>query len=514
MELLTFVSLYLFIMAAVLFLLLFGESAMFEGTVHSFTAYGRRSIMLDYGTGPTRAQAQAQASGSCSKALVEEAWASQSDCLGHRMFYMGILAGGYYCFAEYCCDSIPGPFLSSAHLIAAPLWVLASLAAFFLTSFCDPGTVTAGNVERHLASFRYDGIIYEEKACTTCSVQRQAGRPALGMRACSSVPHIAECNNCIGENNVRYFVAFLALNWGMCAYGVYLLLMIVRGEVRQRRVVEAILAASGVLYDSHGKERAAQARDWLPTLTQQYGHITMLLLLLVLLLTFKWMDYRRWAADDANSALERQALASAHARVHNESQSSDLTDPAAAEKDLPLKGLPLEAARSSRQAAYRVNAASGGSSRGGGEGEGEGEVEWVHPGEIEVDNSYNRGVWENVKEVFWPLSQRTVGSSKNWEHNGSGGSGGGGRRSTGKSDVGDSGGRGSGGVTLRAGVELGLELGARVGHHRVGGWVGVGTGERPERIGQLADAPAAAAGGSRCFPLSKLKGSMPMLAVI
>lgn len=43
---------------------------------------------------------------------------------------------------------------------------------FVLTSFSDPGTVTAENVSQYVSSYPYDNIIYAEKECSTCKITR------------------------------------------------------------------------------------------------------------------------------------------------------------------------------------------------------------------------------------------------------------------------------------------------------------------------------------------------------
>ncbi|RRT60183.1 hypothetical protein B296_00038381 [Ensete ventricosum] len=64
---------------------------------------------------------------------------------------------------------------------------------FLLTSFSDPGTVTAENFSTYVYAYPYDDIIYMEKECSTCKILNLSGMQ----------------NNCIGEKNTRYFMAFL-----------------------------------------------------------------------------------------------------------------------------------------------------------------------------------------------------------------------------------------------------------------------------------------------------------------
>jgi len=43
---------------------------------------------------------------------------------------------------------------------------------FVLTSFSDPGTVTAENVSQYVSAYPYDNIIFVEKECSTCKIPR------------------------------------------------------------------------------------------------------------------------------------------------------------------------------------------------------------------------------------------------------------------------------------------------------------------------------------------------------
>ena len=43
---------------------------------------------------------------------------------------------------------------------------------FVLTSFSDPGTVTAENVSQYVSAYPYDNVIFVEKECSTCKIPR------------------------------------------------------------------------------------------------------------------------------------------------------------------------------------------------------------------------------------------------------------------------------------------------------------------------------------------------------
>ncbi|GJN07796.1 hypothetical protein PR202_ga25660 [Eleusine coracana subsp. coracana] len=115
---------------------------------------------------------------------------------------------------QYCCDR-PNPILQvpvTLHRYLSVLAVVVGSVLFVLTSFSDPGTVTHENVSQYVSSYPYDNIIYVEKECSTCKITRPAR--AKHCRICDRCVarfdhHCGWMNNCIGEKNTRYFVAFL-----------------------------------------------------------------------------------------------------------------------------------------------------------------------------------------------------------------------------------------------------------------------------------------------------------------
>ena len=116
-----------------------------------------------------------------------------------------------------------------------PAAVTSGLVFFLLTCFSDPGTVHAGNVDRHLESFAYDGLMYAPKRCPTMRLQAPARSKFCRVtnRRVARFDHFCSwMNNAIGENNYRYFLGFLLWHVVLCAYGATLMIAIIAGEAR------------------------------------------------------------------------------------------------------------------------------------------------------------------------------------------------------------------------------------------------------------------------------------------
>jgi hypothetical protein len=85
--------------------------------------------------------------------------------------------------------------------------VVTGLVLFVLTSFSDPGTVTAENVSRYISAYPYDGLIFVEKECSTCKITRYFAQLCALVLNCFTIS--SECRlNCFG-----YFCLVLYFSW-------------------------------------------------------------------------------------------------------------------------------------------------------------------------------------------------------------------------------------------------------------------------------------------------------------
>ncbi|CAI5975476.1 unnamed protein product [Closterium sp. NIES-65] len=220
---------------------------------------------------------------------------------------------------------IPGPYLSAIHRYTAPASLIATLTTFLIASISDPGTVTSATVQQTQAVYPYDGVIYTRRVCSSCKIPRPAR--AKHCRVCNRCisrfdHHCGWVNNCVGENNLRYFLLFLFANICFLAYGVFGVCSILAGEITRSKVITAII--------DHDPSRT-RVFGWLPILVQWltvYFHrqCALLLFFLVILVvlscfllyhlhlvatnvttneTYKWADYRRWVSHEASRMLQQ-----------------------------------------------------------------------------------------------------------------------------------------------------------------------------------------------------------------
>lgn len=76
----------------------------------------------------------------------------------------------YFFWDRFYCPSLTTRYLLCRYFSIVAVAVGAIL--FVLTSFSDPGTVTAENVSQYVSAYPYDNIIFVEKECSTCKITR------------------------------------------------------------------------------------------------------------------------------------------------------------------------------------------------------------------------------------------------------------------------------------------------------------------------------------------------------
>ncbi|XP_020530816.1 probable protein S-acyltransferase 17 isoform X4 [Amborella trichopoda] len=166
-----------------------------------------------------------------------------------QILYLAIIGGMYFIIIKSSFRYIPGYYLSEVHRYTAFIAVIVGVGLFVLTSFSDPGTVKADNVSAYLSAYPYDNIIFMEKQCSTCKITRPARSKHCSIcdRCVARFDHhCGWMNNCIGEKNTRYFMAFLLWHFVLCLYGTVVLALILCGQLKDHKVIYILTAYYGV----------------------------------------------------------------------------------------------------------------------------------------------------------------------------------------------------------------------------------------------------------------------------
>ncbi|XP_054804998.1 probable protein S-acyltransferase 17 [Prosopis cineraria] len=357
-----------------------GQWPIFQGTfierIHFFLTYGAYDYFLRF--------VGAIFGSKCSDAVLSvEYYCCDRPNPILQILYFGIIGIAYYFIVKASFAYIPGYYLSGIHRYTSLLAVAVGILLFLLTSFSDPGTINSANVSQYLSAYPYDNIIYAEKECLTCKIQKPARSKHCSIcdRCVARFDHhCGWMNNCIGERNTRYFMAFLLWHFLLCLYGVVAIGLVLAGRVKELRVVYILTVYYGIENSFLGLAPHV-VQWWLGS------HHTLVLLVVFLAIvgmllagffgyhaklclsntttneTFKWQEYTSWQRK------LNEAKASAAALRASSGMSSD-RKPFLSKWKAFFRRLPLE------------------------------DVEIVH------NNVYDRGFIHNVLEVVYPLSSR------------------------------------------------------------------------------------------------------------
>lgn len=304
-----------------------------------------------------------------------------------QLFYLTILGGTYLAFVNTSFRYIPGYYLSSIHRHIGTCGVIIGALLFLMTSFIDPGTITDANVSEYLSMYPYDGVLYEEKTCSTCNVIRPARSKhcsICGRCVARFDHHCGWTNTCIGENNLRFFLMFLFWHCCLCVYGASLVAAILAGEVKRRNVISLLTMYFGV--EPTFWKLFPHVAEWLLAFYNSQLLILLFLVIISSLLigffvyhlflvmtntttneTFKWESYKR----SKHGALRDKNVNDLETKNNQTVEAVPSGENTAKKRFILLCNLPKSFTK-----------------------------------RIERKNAYDKGIFHNIYEVFFPRTFR------------------------------------------------------------------------------------------------------------
>lgn len=308
-----------------------------------------------------------------------------------QIIYLAIVGGTYFIVAKSCFSYIPGYYLSGIHRHMSLLAVGIGVLLFVLTSFSDPGTVKDDNVSQYLTAYPYDDIIYSEKECPTCKIPKPARSKHCSIcdRCVARFDHhCGWMNNCIGERNTRYFMAFLLWHFLLCVYGAVAIGLVLAGQLKESKVIYILTVYYGI--ENSFRSLAPHVLQWFVGSYDTQILLMVFLAIVALLLagffgyhaglcftntttneTFKWQEYINW-----QRKLNEARASTAALRASLNGMSSEVS-PRKSKWRAFFRRSPLEDAKP-----------------------------------VVKENKYDKGLIQNINEIIVPLSSRSSFSQK------------------------------------------------------------------------------------------------------
>jgi len=148
-----------------------------------------------------------------------------------QIFYLFLVTAGATVYISQGWERIAagGKYVHPIHAITSPLMILFTYFCFYIACVSNPGKVNKDNVKEIQKRYPYDGLLFLRKECPTCKLEKPARSKHCSLcKACVSRfdHHCAWINNCVGENNLKYFWNFLFVTSMLCFYVSYILFML------------------------------------------------------------------------------------------------------------------------------------------------------------------------------------------------------------------------------------------------------------------------------------------------
>ncbi|XP_059156531.1 palmitoyltransferase ZDHHC4-like [Physella acuta] len=273
------------------------------------------------------------------------------------------------------------------HILLPLVLLFTNAAAFHLSCTANPGHITPSNAAIYASLYKADGTMYTTGVeCQTCRLVKPAR--SKHCRVCNRCVHRFDhhciwTNNCVGAGNLRYFISFL----------LSLLMMLVNGAVMSTRAMVLLvqhfkLMETGYVDSFTGQMHPVTLPILIQHLFMQHPRciflITSLLMLMVLLGMFTL--YHLYLLLNNQTTNERYKMASLQSNTSQQPRTHQVNKTAAS----------LTADHNFNNTLTKnQELASAGS-------------------------FYDKGIWSNIKEVFFPWSDLQIkkrNTASNFGHN-------------------------------------------------------------------------------------------------
>lgn len=161
------------------------------------------------------------------------------------LIYCAVVFGAWSIIFNYVYPWIDRQsYVSNFHKYVGCIVFAACVLSWHWASTTSPGVITAKTIRRY-DHFPYDDLLYvANRKCPTTGIPRLARSKYDRFKYNNNVPRFDHfCGwvyNTIGEENYRFFLLFLLVHVGMCAYGASVVGLLFRGEILEKKLNEVV----------------------------------------------------------------------------------------------------------------------------------------------------------------------------------------------------------------------------------------------------------------------------------
>ncbi|CAK7205849.1 palmitoyltransferase swf1 [Sporothrix eucalyptigena] len=225
------------------------------------------------------------------------------------IFFLVLLVG-----SEYMAVPSAWPYLSGVKRIAVVVMCTLPYVFLYLAAYSDPGTVALGSLKHHLSLYPYDYALFHPGArCYTCNLlkpPRSKHCPVCKRCVGRLDHHCIFINNCVGVGNHHWFLLLLLSTAILASYGGWTGMGLIRDRVVERfptwslwpwRAYEVVGGAGTALANTPlaGTSRKMSFDTWLIYLSwgfKNFIHLASVSLLGLLISPLVWglLAYNLW----------------------------------------------------------------------------------------------------------------------------------------------------------------------------------------------------------------------------
>ncbi|KAF3761492.1 zf-DHHC-domain-containing protein [Cryphonectria parasitica EP155] len=309
------------------------------------------------------------------------------------IFYIVLLFGGEALFIPTVW-----PLLSATQRLTVTIFIACPYIFLWLSATSDPGYITPENHTFQMAQYPFDFAMFHPGAhCRTCQLLKPARSKHCSIcKHCiaKSDHHCIFINNCVGAGNLHWFILLLLSTAVLLTYGTCLGLSLLNLAIKVRYPDFSMWppAATNYNWDTYFLlwSHALQSNVGM-------GAVTLLMLLTAPLVWGLWAYniYMIWAGTTTNESLKWSdwkldiADGYAYRRCMSPTREKDLRfEPAWTKWPVESQQIMIHTDNGPPRADSTNIPGRG---------------EWTRVVALaEVDNLYDLGFWDNLRDVFWP----------------------------------------------------------------------------------------------------------------